>query len=64
MLAADSTDIDMLVRQTAHDRVAVSAAGEETIWAEAGWWLVPVVAVFVLASFRRERSSMLQEAHS
>lgn len=60
MLTPDSADIEELVRRTAKAPVAVAAAGEGTRWAEAGWWLVPLIAVFVLVAFRREEQSHVE----
>lgn len=54
LMTPDSADIDSLVRRTAKAPVAVSSADDGTRWAEAGWWLVPVLAAVVLVSFRRE----------
>ena len=50
-LTPDSADVLSLVRRTA--QVAVKTAGEGTRWEEAGWWLVPLLALFALAPFRR-----------
>lgn len=55
LLAPDESDVDSLVRATAHAPVAVGASGARARWAEDGWWLVPIVAILVLGSFRRER---------
>jgi Ca-activated chloride channel family protein len=52
-LTPDSADVLSLVRRTAKAPVAVQAAGEGTRWEEAGWWLVPLLALFALAPFRR-----------
>jgi Ca-activated chloride channel family protein len=52
-LTPDSADVLSLVRRTAKAPVAVQAAGEGTRWEEAGWWLVPLLAFFALAPFRR-----------
>jgi Ca-activated chloride channel family protein len=54
-LTPDSADIDRLVRSTAQAPIAVASADEGTRWAEAGWWLVPILAVFVLVAFRQDR---------
>jgi len=53
LMTADSEDVRSLVRSTSKASVAIGVAGESTRWAEAGWWLVPVLALFSLASFRR-----------
>lgn len=52
-MTPDSADVLGLVRRTANAPVAVKAAGEGTRWEEAGWWLVPLLALFSLAAFRR-----------
>jgi Ca-activated chloride channel family protein len=54
-LTPDATDVLSLVRRTAKAPVAVAAAAEGFQWAEAGWWLVPVIAVLSLGAFRRIR---------
>ena len=54
-LTPDASDIDAIVRAVAHAPLAVGAMGERARWAEDGWWLVPVVAILALGSFRRER---------
>lgn len=52
MISADSTDIDKLIRKT--KETAVAAGGEGAVrWAETGWWLLPILGVFVLFQFRR-----------
>jgi Ca-activated chloride channel family protein len=61
-MTADSSDVAGLVRRTAKVPLAVAAAGEGTRWAEAGWWLVPVLALLSLAGFRRAGNSPLEEA--
>ncbi|QDS97957.1 vWA domain-containing protein [Adhaeretor mobilis] len=52
LMTADSADIDSLVRQTSRASVT-SSAGEGTRWAETGWLLVPLLALFSLSTFRR-----------
>ena len=56
-LTPDSTDVVSLVRRTAKAPVAVAAAAEGSRWAEAGWWLVPLLALLSLESFRRVRDA-------
>lgn len=51
-MTADSADVDSLVRQTARFRPTTDAE-DGTRWAETGWWLVPLLALFSLATFRR-----------
>ena len=52
-LTPDAADVLSLVRRTAQAPVAVKTAGEGTRWEEAGWWLVPLLALLALAPFRR-----------
>jgi len=52
-LTPDSTDVLSLVRRTAKAPVAVAATTAGTYWAEAGWWLVPLLALLTLETFRR-----------
>lgn len=62
LMTADDADIQTLLNQTAKAPVMVSAAGEGTRWAEAGWWLVPLLALISLASFQRVETK--QEAQA
>ena len=57
LMTATSDDVQFLARHTAHLPVGMREAAEGLRWEEAGWWLVPVVAVLSLASFRRVRGS-------
>lgn len=57
LLAPDSSDTDSLVRRTAKAPVSVESTDAGTHWEEAGWWLVPALAIIVAASFRREQTS-------
>jgi Ca-activated chloride channel family protein len=52
-LTPDSADVLSLVRRTAKAPLAVAAAADGTRWAEAGWWLVPLLALLSLCTFRR-----------
>lgn len=62
LMTADSADVDSLVRQTA--RASVSTGAEDgTRWAETGWWLVPLLALFSLSAFRRVRDESAQEVN-
>lgn len=56
-LTPDSADVMSLVRRTAKAPVPVAAAAAGIRWAEAGWWLVPLLALFSLATFRRVRDA-------
>ena len=51
-LTPDAADVLSLVRRTAQAPVMVKTAGEGS-WEEAGWWLVPLLALLALAPFRR-----------
>lgn len=54
-LTADDADVQALIRATA--RAPVAQAGEAgTRWQEAGWLLVPIIALIFAGSFRRESS--------
>jgi Ca-activated chloride channel family protein len=57
LMTADGSDIAALVRRSASAPIAVAVQGEGTRWAEAGWWLVPLLAALMLAEFRRESPS-------
>ena len=54
-LSPDDRDIGSIVRRAALRNSAV-AGGEMDRWQEAGYWLTPLVAAFVAASFRRKQS--------
>ena len=58
-MTADGADIDRLASRTTNDKVAIATSDPGQRWEEAGWWLVPVLAVLVAAAFRREESSGL-----
>jgi Ca-activated chloride channel family protein len=61
VMTADSADINALVRKTAG--VSVSTSQEDGVrWAETGWWLTPLLALFSLSTFRRLRDDMPLEA--
>lgn len=55
-MTADFADVRALVKSTAKAPVAIGDAGEGMQWAEAGWWLVPVIALVSLLGFRRVRN--------
>ncbi len=61
-MTADSADIDRLVSRTARAPVSVADAGEGTRWSEAGWWLIPLLALLMLLSFRKEEFTTGEEA--
>ena len=63
-MTPDSADVVALVKRTAKAPMAVGDAGEGIRWAEAGWWLVPVIALLSLLDFRRVRFSALKEPHA
>ena len=69
LLGADVTamtpnlsDVQSLVRNTARAPAAINVAGAGTRWSEAGWWLVPLITLISLRSFRRVESGTSQEA--
>ena len=57
VMTPDDADIDSLVRRAAKSGRLAATTGEGTRWAEAGWWLVPVIALISLFGFRRETDS-------
>lgn len=52
-LDAEGNDISRIVRRVANTRGTL-AGKQSGHWQEVGYWLVPVIAVIVLMSFRRE----------
>ena len=62
LMTADSADVDSLVRQTTRASVTTSAK-DGTRWAETGWWLVPLLALFFLSPFRRVRDASAGEGN-
>ena len=60
-MTPDSKDIQRIVRWSANKPVTIAAEKNGNRWAESGWWLVPIIAVVVLASFRREESARPNE---
>lgn len=52
MISPDATDIETLDRKTKGSMISATAEGK-TRWAEAGWWLVPILVIFALMQFRR-----------
>lgn len=61
LMTPDSEDIRSLARRSAKAPVAVGAVDEGTRWAEAGWWLVPLLAFWSLIGFRRVRNPAAKE---
>ena len=57
-LSVDGTDIDAIVKGSAHPPVSRSGNAEEigtrVRWSEAGWYLVPILALLGALAFRRE----------
>lgn len=52
-IEVDGDDIAAIVRRAA--RTPVAQAGEQSgRWQEAGYWLVPIIGLLMMASFRRE----------
>jgi Ca-activated chloride channel homolog len=64
VMTPDLSDVQLLVRSTAKAPVAVNVAGAGTRWAEAGWWLVPLIALISLVGFRRVESGTPWKATS
>ena len=52
-ITPDRQDVRQLVRRAANVPVAVKAASVGVRWAEAGWYIVPLLALVALNSFRR-----------
>jgi Ca-activated chloride channel family protein len=52
-ITPDEADVRALVKDVARVPVVGSDAGEGTRWAEAGWWLIPLIALLSLLDFRR-----------
>ena len=59
-LTVDDSDVQALVRRAASTPVARKGS-EGDRWQEAGWFLVPIVALFSAFSFRREVSTVEEE---
>ena len=57
-LTPDSTDTDALIAAASRAGEFVAARGAGNRWSESGYWLVPLVAVISLMSFRRETKSV------
>lgn len=57
LMTPDQDDVQSLVRRVAEAPVAIGDAGAGTRWAEAGWWLVSVIAVLSLGAFRRVQNA-------
>ena len=62
LMTPDTEDVRSLAKSAGKAPVAIGAAGEGTRWAEAGWWLVPLLALLSLISFRRVRNLEPMEA--
>ena len=62
MMTPNDEDVQSLVKLTATAPVAVAAAGDGTRWAEAGWWLVPLLALLSLTTFRRVGDAMSEDS--
>ncbi|PQO40224.1 VWA domain-containing protein [Blastopirellula marina] len=60
-LSVDDHDVRQIVRSAEAVSLA-SVAGEGAQWAEAGYWLLPILALLVVASFRREKPVVAGEA--
>jgi len=54
MLSVDDSDIAAIVRRARSTPVAQSGEQGDQ-WEEAGYWLLPLLGLILLASFRREK---------
>ncbi len=61
LMTPDASDVEDLVRRAASAPVALSVEGEGLRWAEAGWWLLPVLALLMCAQFRRQRPMLTEQ---
>ncbi len=64
LMTPDSEDVEEVAKAASGSPRAVSAAAEGVRWAEAGWWLVPVLAAMSLIGFRRETQETVEELSS
>lgn len=60
MVTPDDEDTRSIIR-FAERRAAAGVAGEGDRWQEAGYWLTPLIAVFVVLSFRRTVLTQVKE---
>lgn len=58
LLTPDNADVVEIVRNVSAAPIAVGVDGEGTRWAEAGWWLVPILVIIALAGFRRQQPAV------
>ena len=56
LMTADDDDVRSIVRRTAKAPVMIGAVDAGTRWAESGWWVVPVLALISLTTFRQVRN--------
>ncbi|QDS91244.1 hypothetical protein EC9_54680 [Rosistilla ulvae] len=59
-LSIEDDDIQKIL-SFAQRRAAAGVSGESNRWQEAGYWLTPLLALFVAVSFRRQKSSQPKE---
>lgn len=56
LLTPNHEDVQSLVRRVAETPVAIGDAAAGTRWADAGWWLVSVIAILSQGAFRHVRN--------
>jgi len=64
VMTPDSDDVLDIAKSASGSPRAINAAAEGVRWAEAGWWLVPVLAAMSLVGFRRETQANSEEPAS
>jgi len=64
LMTPDTQDIQTIAKAAAGRPQAVNATADGIRWAEAGWWLVPVLAALSLVGFRRETHETAEETSS
>lgn len=64
LMTPGSEDVEEIAKAASGSPRAVSVAAEGVRWAEAGWWLVPVLAAMSLVGFRRETQRTVEEQSS
>ena len=56
LMTADDSDTQKLARKTAQAPIRIAGDEAGTRWAEDGWWLIPLVVLLWLGTFRREET--------
>ena len=62
LITPDSDDVQSIVKSATGSPRAVNASADGVRWAEAGWWLVPLLAILSLTGFRRESHQTIEKA--